>query len=71
MFDTWGTGEWTFIIIFLVQFGAVVWLMATMQQRMKDVESRVAAIEAHNIGENLATIKTKLEQITNWIDKQG
>lgn len=71
MFDAWGTGEWVFTLAFLAQFGGVVWMIATMHQRVKDMDDRIRDIEDHNIGEELATINQKLEHITKWIDKQG
>lgn len=71
MFDAWGTGEWTFIIFFLIQFGAVVWMLATMHQQVKDIEKRTQAIEDHNIGSELATIRSELTHIREWIDKQA
>lgn len=71
MFDAWGQGEWAFIIVLLIQFGGVVWLVATMHQQVKDLETRVAVIESHNIGENLASIRARLDHISKWIDKQA
>lgn len=71
MLESWGTGEWTFIVVFLVQFGGVVWMIATMHQQVKDLEKRTQVIEDHNIGSELATIRSELAHIRKWIDKQA